>query len=144
MGFGNRMAIVVLRSPLHRMMSKSLLVLTYTGRRSGKRYEIPLQYVEEGGTLYVWAGNAATKTWWRNFETPSIATLQLRGRVVAAKGSLVDNVDRRAAVLRAYVDRYPYTRPTGRPKFFGERWHPTAAELTEVAASIVVVALEPE
>ena len=47
MGIGNTLATAVLRSPFHRMMSKSLLVLTYEGRRSGKEYKLPLQYVED-------------------------------------------------------------------------------------------------
>jgi len=142
MSFGNRMAIAVLRSPLHGLMSKSLLVLEYTGRRSGKSYELPLQYIDDGGLLYIWAGSAETKTWWRNFEAPAAARVTLRGRNLDAKALLVDGVERRAEVLRAYLERFPYTTPSGRPKFLGKRWHPTETELAEVAGSMVFVALE--
>lgn len=143
MSFGNTMAMAVLRSPLHRMMSSSLLVLTYNGRRSGKQYDLPLQYIDLDGTLMIWAGNATDKTWWRNFETPVTAAVRLRGRDVDAKASLVDDPWQRTAALRAYMERYPYTTASGRPKFFGERWKPTDEELAEVAASTVWVAVEP-
>ena len=144
MSVGNTLTIGVLESPLHGMMSKGLLVLEYEGRRSGKRYEIPLQYIEDDKSLYIWAGNATEKTWWRNFQKPAPVTAQLRGEEVAATASLVDDPTRRAELLRAYVDRYPYTTPTGRPKFIGQRWHPTDGELAEVADSIVFVAIDPE
>ena len=143
MGFGNTMAMAVLRSPLHGTMSKSLLVLTYEGRRSGKPYELPLQYVEDRGTSYIWAGNADTKTWWRNFEAPASVVVRLRGRDVHAKASLVDDDRRRAELLRMYVDRYPITTPSGRPKFFGNRWKPSDPELAELATDVVFVAIEP-
>jgi deazaflavin-dependent oxidoreductase (nitroreductase family) len=144
MSVGNTLTIGLLESPLHGMMSKGLLVLKYQGRRSGTRYEVPLQYIEDDGTLYIWAGNAGEKTWWRNFQSPAAVTVHLRGDEVAATAFLVDDPTRRAELLRAYVDRYPYTTPTGRPKFVGQRWHPTDDELAEVAKSIVMVAIDPK
>jgi deazaflavin-dependent oxidoreductase (nitroreductase family) len=136
------MAMAVLRSPLHRIMSKSLLVLTYAGRRSAKTYELPLQYIEVGGRLVIWAGNAAEKTWWRNFETPAAALVRLRGRDVDAKASLIEDPGEQTRALRAYLARYPITTPSGRPKILGERWKPTDDELAEVAASTVWVAID--
>ncbi len=144
MSFGNTLTIGVLESPLHGIMSKGLLVLEYQGRRSGTRYEVPLQYIEDDGNLYIWAGNATEKTWWRNFQQPAPVAAQLRGEEVAATASLVDDPARRAELLRAYVDRYPYTTATGRPKFIGQRWHPTDDELAEVAKSVVFVTIEPD
>jgi len=32
----------LIRSPLHGLVSKSMLVIGYTGRKSGKRYETPM------------------------------------------------------------------------------------------------------
>ena len=144
MGFGNRMAVAVMRSPLHGIVSKSLLILEYSGRRSGNRYELPLQYLADDGRLYIWAGNATAKTWWRNFEAPAAVTVQLRGRELEAKASLVDSAHRRAEVLRLYLERFPYTTPSGRPKFIGKRWHPTDDELAAIAESMVFVALDTE
>ena len=144
MSVGNTLAIGVLESPLHGIMSKGLLVLEYEGRRSGKHYSLPLQYIEDDGSLYIWAGNATEKTWWRNFHKPAPVTVQLRGEEVSATASLVDDPARRAELLRAYVDRYPATTATGRPKFIGQRWHPTDDELAGVADSIVFVAIDPK
>lgn len=144
MGVGGTLATAILGSPIHRMLSGALLVLEYEGRRSGTRYRIPLQYVQEGNTLAVWAGDASTKTWWRNFADPMAVAVQLRGEQRAAKGRVIEDLDRRASLLGSYVERFPYVGADGRPRFFGARWHPTAAELREVAESIVLVGFELE
>jgi hypothetical protein len=34
----------LLRSPLHRLLSGTLMLLTYTGRKTGKQYTIPIDY----------------------------------------------------------------------------------------------------
>ena len=144
MKVGNALAAGVLLSPLHRLMSGSLLLLTYEGRRSGTEYTLPLQYVEDDGTLYIWAGDAASKTWWRNFASPMVVELRLRGDDVAAKARLVDDATRRRQILEAYLDRFPYTGPVGRPAFTRRRRRWTERELADTAASMVIVALEPE
>ena len=141
MSLGNTLATSVLRSPLHGVMSRSLLVLTYTGRRSGTNYTIPLQYIEHNGELCIWAGSADEKTWWRNFEKFGAVDVRLRGRDRTGKACVIDNPARRIDVLRAYLERFPYTSPSGRPKFFGSRWHPGKAELARVAESMVIVAI---
>lgn len=143
MNLGNRITMAVLRSPLHWLMSRSLLILTYEGRRSGKDYALPLQYVEMKGAFYVWAGRPDTKTWWRNFEQPAAVDLRVRGRDITAKGALIYDPNRRGDVLSTYLDRYPYTTATGKPKFFGARWQPSHVDLTEVARTMTMVAFEP-
>jgi len=45
--------VAVLRSPLHGLLSATLLVLGYTGRRTGRLYRLPLSYVERDGRLYL-------------------------------------------------------------------------------------------
>lgn len=143
MKIGNALAAGVLLSPLHRPMSRSLFLLTYEGRRSGTEYTLPLQYVEEGGTLYVWAGDADAKTWWRNFTTPMVAEARLRGRDIAVKGRLVDDAARRREILEKYLERFPYTGPVGRPEFTRRRREWSDRQLVDTAASMVVVAFEP-
>jgi len=43
----------ILGSPLHRVVSKSTMLVTFTGRKSGKQYTIPVNYVREGDVFYV-------------------------------------------------------------------------------------------
>src|SRR5689334_22980603 len=43
----------LLKSPLHGLLSRDVLLLTYRGRRSGEPYTLPLSYVEAGSHLYM-------------------------------------------------------------------------------------------
>lgn len=143
MKIGNALAAAVLLSPMHRLVSRSLLLLTYAGRRSGTEYTLPLQYVEDEGTLRIWAGDADAKTWWRNFAAPTTVEVRLRGRDLSGKAFLVEDVSRRREILEAYLKRFPHTAPTGKPEFTWRRRRWTDAELEDTAASMVIVAIEP-
>lgn len=48
----NPLMKLLLRSPLHGLVSKRLMLLTMTGRKSGKQYSIPVGYTQVAETLY--------------------------------------------------------------------------------------------
>ena len=50
---GNPMVRLLLGSPLHGMLDDAFLVLHLTGRKTGRRYNIPVGYVEMAGKLTV-------------------------------------------------------------------------------------------
>ena len=43
----------LLRSPLHGLMNNSTMLITFAGRKSGKTYTTPLNYVRDDHTLQV-------------------------------------------------------------------------------------------
>jgi deazaflavin-dependent oxidoreductase (nitroreductase family) len=99
----------LLRSPAHRLMSGSVLLLGYTGRRSGRSFELPVQYAVDGDALVVAAGQPEQKSWWRNFGTdPRLVTLTVRGQRCrgTARRPAPDDPDRQRA-LRAYARAAP-------------------------------------
>ncbi len=55
----------LMRSPFHGLISGSILLITYNGRRSGKKFSAPLNYVRDGNTL--WVTSVRSRRWWRNF-----------------------------------------------------------------------------
>jgi len=50
----------VLRSPMHAMVSKSVLLITFTGRKSGKTYTTPVDYSQDGDQVYIFTH----ANWW--------------------------------------------------------------------------------
>lgn len=54
----------ILRSPLHGLVSNNLMLITFTGRTSGKTYTTPVNYVRDGETLIVLSHT--DRTWWKN------------------------------------------------------------------------------
>ncbi len=72
----------LLRSPLHGVVSRMYLLITFTGRKSGKTYSTPVQYAQDGGTLYIIT--SAGYTWWKNLRGGADVQVHLRGRAYPA------------------------------------------------------------
>jgi len=75
----------VLRSPLHWLVSRWLLLLSYEGRRSGRRFTTPVLYVRDGDA-YVVTTVRDSAVWWRNFTNGHPATLWVGGEPVPVEG----------------------------------------------------------
>jgi hypothetical protein len=56
----------VLRSPVHGLASGRFALITYTGRRSGREYTIPVLYNDMGDEVTIAVGWPDRKVWWRN------------------------------------------------------------------------------
>lgn len=50
-----------------RLVRRHLTVVTYTGRRSGRTFSIPVGYRQTGDTVEIAVRLADQKNWWRNF-----------------------------------------------------------------------------
>ena len=66
----------VLRSPMHRMVSKTILLLTFTGCKSGKTFTTPVDYSQDGDQVYIFTH----ATWWKNLIGSAPVTLRIRGQ----------------------------------------------------------------
>ena len=95
--------VSLLRSPLHGVMSKSVMLLTYRGRRSARKFITPVSYVRDGDDLLV-VGSRDHSSWWKNLRGGAPVLARVRGRrlegiVEAFEGE--DAEDELLAVLRA-------------------------------------------
>lgn len=50
-----------------KLLRRNVTVLSYTGRRSGRRFSIPVAYRRRGDEIEIGANLPDAKTWWRNF-----------------------------------------------------------------------------
>lgn len=75
----NRAVRLLLRSPLHRMASGRLALITVTGRRSGAEHTLPVGYQLEGERVTIPVLWPERKLWWRNLEDGGPVRLRLRG-----------------------------------------------------------------
>ena len=85
----NPLIIALLRSRLHGIGSRQMMVLSWKGRKSGRRFSIPVAYQREGAdgrSIVVLISKVDKKRWWKNFRDPWPAELLLRGRVREATG----------------------------------------------------------
>ena len=112
MAIGNVIVSAVLRSPIHRVMSGSIDLIRYTGRRSGRVITIPTQYACLGDDVIVLVGRPASKVWWRNFTDERDADVLVRGSWRAMRGRAVlgaTEPETVASLLDTYLERFPRT-----------------------------------
>jgi deazaflavin-dependent oxidoreductase (nitroreductase family) len=125
----------VLRSPLHGMVSKSVLLITFTGRKSGKRFTTPVSYSLDGERVMIFSH----AEWWKNLTGGSPVTLRLRGRSVEGTAEVVAD-DKRAvaAGLVAHLSKVPsdarYYGVT-----FDEQGNPKAGDAEAAARDVVMI-----
>ena len=71
----NRFPAVLLRSPPHGVLSDGVLLLGFTGRKSGRRYTTPITYLRDDA-----AGDTVLMTtdspWWQNLRGGDPAALR--------------------------------------------------------------------
>ena len=108
----NPVVRLLLRSPLHRLLSGSLAILSYQGRKTGHWHSLPCMYARDGQDLYIIPGHPDRKVWWRNLRQPTPVRLRLQGHDLDGTATASSDPEAVAAGLRRYLARYP-TRPLG-------------------------------
>jgi deazaflavin-dependent oxidoreductase (nitroreductase family) len=58
------------------------MLITVTGRRTGRRYTIPVGYQRHEDVLTILVSEAPKKQWWRNFHTPAPVEVRLKGKTL--------------------------------------------------------------
>ncbi len=109
---GNDFMSWVLRSPFHSMLSNGMMLITVTGRKSGKTYTTPVEYYEEDG--YLWVLSSRGRTWWRNLQGGANVKLVLKHN--PASGFAEAELDGKAVETRLfeYVRQMPQAaKPMG-------------------------------
>lgn len=112
---------LLLRSPLHGLASQGVMLISYTGRKTGQLYTIPVSYaMDEKEALLT--TSFKTRTWWRNLRggAPAMGvpvtgvtgpgvpvTLRLRGKEVDALAEVIEAETAVADYIRIYLRRFP-------------------------------------
>lgn len=82
---GNPAIRAILRSPAHALLSRRLTLITFTGRRSGRSFTIPVLYEQAGEQLKIPVEWPARKRWWRNLRDEAPVRVELRGDTRAGR-----------------------------------------------------------
>ena len=106
----NPIVRLILRSRLYRLLSSSLLLISYRGRKSGKEYTLPVQYAQTGNYIYILPGMPEQKTWWRNLKAGAPVRVTLAGQTVAGSGKLLEPESELETIVKGfdlYLQRFP-------------------------------------
>ena len=126
----------LLRSPLHGLLDGTLMLLTYTGCKTGKQYTIPIGY-------FVWGQGElmsfSSARWWTNLRSSKSVWLLLKGRRVQAVPTVIEEWEAVIDTLEEFIKRLgPRTArhlPIGLPR---DR-EPTRDDLRNVPRGIALV-----
>ena len=126
--FVNPVVALILGSPIHRILSGSVMLLAYVGLKSSHQYMTPVQYARDGNIIYVVPSKPDGKTWWRNLREPA--------RVEVTVGS--DTIDGTAEIVtpRSNPKRYETARATYLARF------PGSMKVVDAAAIAVEIQLD--
>lgn len=104
----------LLQSRLHRMVSGVLMLLSYTGQRSGKVYTIPIGY-------FVWDTDEvmafSSARWWVNVRDQRPVTLVVKGQRVEATPTVIHEREAVIQTLGEFIRRLGV--PTARKLMLG-------------------------
>ncbi len=94
----------ILRSPMHGMVSNSILLITFTGRKSGKTYSTPVSYSQHDDEVVVFTH----ATWWKNLRSGTPVSLRIQGRELQGLPEPVaEDKQAIAAGLAAHLRKVP-------------------------------------
>ncbi|MFX0575113.1 nitroreductase/quinone reductase family protein [Nocardia nepalensis] len=100
---GDAIVRAILRSPLHPLLSKRLLIITVSGRKTGREYANPVAYAEHQGHLLI--GTAAN--WRRNLIPDTPVRIHLRGTDIQADHEIITDELRATTLYREILTRNP-------------------------------------
>ncbi len=134
----NAVPRLILGSPLHRLLSGRYAVLEFRGRRTGRRYAVPVAYrSDRSDPTRLWI--STDSGWWVNLTGGREFTLRLRGR---RRPATAHRITGGAAVdaLRELVSVPGYARAAGLPTAGGvvpeHALHTAAAERTVLEVAV--------
>jgi hypothetical protein len=106
MRVGNPVVRGLLRSPVGGPMRRQFMVLRFFGRKTGRRYDIPVVAHRLDGELY-----ALTDAPWRNnFRGGTDAEVTLDGHVTRMRGQLLDDPEAVAPLYARAIDHFGVKR----------------------------------
>ncbi len=130
----------LLRSPLHGLLSQSTMLMTYTGRRSGKVYSTPMNYLRtrEAGAEILITTSYRQRTWWRNLRGGASVVVRVQGKDLRAQAEALEDDPKVAEGLGQFLEKVP-----GWAKYYQVKLDPNgkpnAADVAEAAKSRVII-----
>ena len=136
--FVNRAMKFVLSSPVHGMLSKTILLITFTGRKSGKTYTTPVDYSQDGDQVTIFTH----ANWWKNLRGSAPVTLRIQGRELQGVAEPVaEDKQAVAAGLVAHLRKVPsdarYYGVT-----FDDHKNPRSEEVEKAVQNVVMIRIQ--
>jgi deazaflavin-dependent oxidoreductase (nitroreductase family) len=125
----------VLRSPVHGLVSKTVLLISFTGRKSGQTYTTPVSYSQTGDQVYVFTH----ADWWKNLGDDAPVSLRIRGREYRGLAQVVAE-DKKTIAARLADHLRKVRSDAGFYKVsFDQRGEPKPEEVEKAVQTVVML-----
>ena len=132
----------LLRSPIHGLWSGSLMLITFTGRKTQRVYTTPVRYLQRDGA--VWAFTSVRNKWWRNLQGGATVSLRIGGKDSLYRAEAVaDAPDQVRSALAIFLSHFPQDAAYYDIRLGPDRL-PLQSDLTEAAKETVWVKASPQ
>jgi deazaflavin-dependent oxidoreductase (nitroreductase family) len=82
------------------------MLLTHTGRKTGKQYAIPIAYLRDGETILANA-MSSEDNWYHNIQQNPSVTLEIKGERIPARAEALHETGEVAKALAVYQRKQP-------------------------------------
>lgn len=89
------------------LLGRTVLLLTTTGRKSGKPRVVPLQYEEIDGSYYLGSSRGPAADWVRNIRADPAVAVRVKRRRFRGRAEIVTDAGRIADFLAVRLRRHP-------------------------------------
>ena len=136
--FLNQILSFILRSPLHRMMSSQIMLISFRGRKTGKRYTTPVGYMRDGQQLTLFTDHQ----WWKNLSNNAQVSVLVQGKTLQGTSEVSLDKSVTTEELRRYLERLPNAarafsvEKNAAGKFDQEEIHKAAQRFTMIRINV--------
>jgi hypothetical protein len=94
----------LLKSPLHVLLSEHTMIITFEGRKTGRKYSTPVSYFKQNHAVYCYT----RARWWKNIGEGSNVGVRIRGVEYAGYARAIpDDTQRKAQALELRLEANP-------------------------------------
>lgn len=130
--------IFLLRRNMMGSAGNFLMVITTTGRKSGRQFSTPIGYLRDGETVYAF-NLGGHSNWYKNMLANPLVKLEIKGKAYMMRGEKITDSAEAERVLGLYQQQQPSTAQ----RFFGLAADAAGAERLKVLDRVILVKFTP-
>jgi len=131
----NKTMKFVLRSPLHKIISRYILLITFRGKKSGKTYTTPVSYAQNNNQVTIFTH----ANWWKNLRGGAPVSLRLRGKEINGMAKVIhEDKTAIAAALTEHLQKSHFDAQFYQVEY-DEQGHPKTEDIQKAVQTVTVV-----
>ena len=115
-----------------------IMVITTTGRKSGKAFTTPIGYQRDGETVVAF-NVGGISNWYKNLAQNPLVSLEIKKKTYKMRGVYITDTDE----IRRILELYKREQPTMLPRFFDIASEASGDDLMKAAEKVRFVRFHP-